>query len=311
MGRSPEAAATISLPRTFESRRRSSCRVGVSTDNETELGDIRIGISGWRYPPWRGMFYPPGLPQRRELEYASRHVLDDRDQRLVLLAAAPRALRAVARRDAGRLHFQRQGPRFITHMLKLRNSEQALANFFASGIANLGDKLGPILWQLPPTFRFDRERLAHFLALAAARYRRSRGARAPAQRQGRRPRARSHSVRAGRCAMRSRSGTRRSSTRRSSTCCAASASHWSSPTPPGKWPYAEDVTADFVYVRLHGDEELYVSGYTDAALARWAERFVAWSAGGAPRRRRAASRIPGRHPARGATFSATLTTTPR
>lgn len=245
------------------------------------LGDIRIGISGWRYPPWRSTFYPPGLPQRRELEYASRHVSTIEINGSFYSLQRPEHYARWRDETPDGFIFSVKGPRFITHMLKLRDSEQALANFFASGIANLGDKLGPILWQLPPTFRFDRERLAHFLASLP---RDTDEAAALARRRNDKVKGRARlafgSCRPLRHALEIRHETFVDEafvdllrSERVALVIADTA---------GKWPYAEDLTADFVYARLHGDEELYVSGYTDAALARWAERFAIWSAGGAP-----------------------------
>jgi uncharacterized protein YecE (DUF72 family) len=253
-------------------------------------GDIRIGISGWRYPPWRGTFYPAGLPQRRELEYASRHVSTIEINGSFYSLQRPEHYARWRDETPDNFIFSVKAPRFITHMLKLRDSEQALANFFASGIANLGDKLGPILWQLPPTFRFDRERLAHFLASLP---RDTDEAAALARRRNDKVKGRARlafgSVRPLRHALEIRHETfvddafvdllRRE---RVALVIADTA---------GKWPYAEDLTADFVYARLHGDEVLYVSGYTDDALARWAARFITWSQGGAPGDARCISRV--------------------
>src|SRR5437867_6528585 len=130
---------------------------------KAKAGEIRIGISGWRYAPWRGTFYPPHLPQRRELEYASRHVSTIEINGSFYSLQRPEHYARWHDETPDGFIFSVKGPRFITHMLKLRDTEQALANFFASGIANLGGKLGPILWQLPPILRFDPERLARFL----------------------------------------------------------------------------------------------------------------------------------------------------
>jgi uncharacterized protein YecE (DUF72 family) len=254
-------------------------------------GDIRIGISGWRYPPWRGTFYPTGLPQRRELEYASRHVSTIEINGSFYSLQRPEHYARWRDETPDGFIFSVKGPRFITHMLKLRDSEQALANFFASGIANLGDKLGPILWQLPPTFRFDRERLAHFFASLP---RDTDEAAALARRRNDKVKGRAR-LAFGPCRPLRHALEIRHETfvdeafvdllrhERVALVVADTA---------GKWPYAEDLTADFVYARLHGDEVLYVSGYTDIALARWAKRFVAWSDGRAPGDARCISRFP-------------------
>ena len=244
-------------------------------------GEIRVGISGWRYPPWRGVFYPPDLPQRRELEYASRHMSTIEINGSFYSLQRPEYYAQWRDETPEGFIFSVKGPRFVTHMLKLRNCEQAVANFFASGIANLRDKLGPILWQLPPTFRFDREVLANFLASLP---RDTDEASALARRRNEKVKGRARLAfgpcRPLRHALEIRHPTfvdeafvdllRRE---RVALVVADTA---------GKWPYAEDVTADFVYARLHGDEVLYVSGYGDVALARWADRFMAWSRGSAP-----------------------------
>ena len=254
-------------------------------------GRIRIGISGWRYPPWRGTFYPPGMPQRRELEFASRYVSTIEINGSFYSLQRPEHYARWRDETPDGFIFSVKGPRFITHMLKLRDSEQALANFFASGIANLGDKLGPILWQLPPILRFDHERLAVFLASLP---RDSDEAAALARRRNDKVKGRARLAfgpcRPLRHALEIRHETFVDESlidllrsERIALVIADTA---------GKWPYAEDMTSDFVYARLHGDEVLYVSGYTDEALARWARRFIAWSNGSAPGDARCISRLP-------------------
>lgn len=241
-------------------------------------GVIRVGLSGWRYAPWRGTFYPRGLPQRRELEYASRCFSTIEINGSFYALQRPEYYARWRDETPDGFVFSVKGPRFITHMLKLRGVEQALANFFASGIANLGDKLGPILWQLPPILRFDAERLEGFLASlprdtdAAAALARRRNAKVKG-----RARLSFGTARPLRHALEVRNDTFFDASfidllRRQSVALVVADT-------AGKWPYAEDVTADFVYVRLHGDRELYVSGYADVALVRWANRIVAWSEG--------------------------------
>ena len=116
---------------------------------------IRIGISGWRYPPWRGRFYPPGWPQRRELEYASRVVSTIEINGSFYSLQTPASYRRWRDETPAGFIFAIKGGRFITHNKRLRDVEIPLANFFASGVLALNEKLGPILWQLPPSFRFD------------------------------------------------------------------------------------------------------------------------------------------------------------
>src|SRR5438309_3742059 len=128
-------------------------------------GQIRIGISGWRYAGWRGVFYPPGLVQRRELEYASRAIPTIEINGSFYSLQRPECYEAWYRETPADFVFAVKGGRYITHMLKLRNAQTALANFFASGIFNLREKLGPFLWQLPPNLGFHPEPLEAFLAM--------------------------------------------------------------------------------------------------------------------------------------------------
>ena len=129
------------------------------------MGQIRIGISGWTYPPWRGRFYPKGWPQHRELEYAARQVSSIEINGSFYSLQRPESYRAWYEATPEGFVFSIKGSRFITHMKRLKDVETPLANFFASGVLRLAEKLGPFLWQFPPNFRFDRERLRKFFAL--------------------------------------------------------------------------------------------------------------------------------------------------
>ncbi|MBC7292042.1 MAG: DUF72 domain-containing protein [Actinotalea sp.] len=243
------------------------------------MGEVRIGISGWRYAPWRGVFYPPGLPQRRELEHAASLLSTVEINGSFYALQRPESYVAWAAATPDDFLFAVKGGRFITHMLKLTRPETALANFFASGVLALGPKLGPFLWQLPPVLRFDRERLtAFFRALprtttAAAAL----GAQHDARLEGR--------------ALTTTDADRPLrhvlEVRHESFACAAAVDLLREhdvglvvADTAGRWPLLEDVTSDLVYVRLHGAEELYVSGYDDASLGRWAEKIRRWSAAG-------------------------------
>jgi uncharacterized protein YecE (DUF72 family) len=241
-------------------------------------GTIRIGISGWRYEPWRGVFYPPTLRQQDELAYASRRLSSIEINGSFYSLQRPQYYAQWHDETPPGFVFSVKGGRFITHMLKLRNVEAALANFFASGIANLGEKLGPFLWQLPPMLAYDRERLRSFFDLLP---RNSDQASALARRRNDKVKGRARLAYGANRPLRHALEVRHPSfetpefvellrEHRIALVVADTA---------GKWPYAEDVTADFVYARLHGDKELYVSGYTPRALARWAERIRAWAAG--------------------------------
>src|SRR5690606_17566650 len=243
------------------------------------MGAIRIGISGWRYPGWRGVFYPSGLPQRRELEYASRVFPTIEINGSFYSLQRPESYRQWHRDTPPGFVFAVKGGRYITHFLKLRDVERPLANFFASGVLALREKLGPLLWQLPPQLAFDEERLEGFLALLP---RDSEAALALARRHDARLAGRVHLA-----IDRKRRLRRAVEIRHESFCNPAFVRllrrHRVAPVvsdSPGHWPLCEDVTADFVYVRLHGHAELYASRYTDRELARWAQRIRAWAAGG-------------------------------
>jgi len=129
------------------------------------MNRFRIGISGWTYPPWRGVFFPKGWPQKRELEYASRQVNSIEINGSFYSLQRPTSYPAWYAATPDDFIFAVKAGRFITHIKRLKNVETPLANFFASGVLCLREKLGPILWQLPPSFRFDPERLAAFFDL--------------------------------------------------------------------------------------------------------------------------------------------------
>ena len=245
------------------------------------MSTIRIGISGWRYEPWRGVFYPKALAQRRELEFASRAFPTIEINGSFYSLQHPDSYESWYRETPPDFVFAIKGGRYITHLLRLRNADRAIANFFASGIFNLREKIGPFLWQFPPQFRYDEERFEAFFrmlprdlgeALCLARRR-------DARMTGRCRLAIHDNIRL-RHAVEIRHGSfvdERfvAQLRRHGIALVVADT-------AGRWPYFEDVTADFMYLRLHGDAELYVSGYTDAALERWAERIRAWAAGAEP-----------------------------
>lgn len=243
---------------------------------------IRIGISGWRYSGWRGVFYPEGLAQKRELEFASRAVdtieingshysLQSVDSYLSWHDATPRGFT-----------FSVKGPRYLTHMLRFRDetARPAMANFFASGVLALREKLGAFLWQFPPNFAFVPDSFEALLALlpadfdAAARFARQHDARVKNPwfdvDVNRRIR---HAI----------------EIRHPSFCTPEfvtllrkyKAALVISDSTAG-WPYGEDVTSDFVYLRLHGSETLYGGAYADAALERFASRIDRWAHGCEP-----------------------------
>lgn len=128
-------------------------------------GKVRIGLSGWTYKGWRGVFYPPKLPQRRELEFAAERFSSIEINGTFYGLQKPDAFARWRDATPDDFVFAIKGSRFITHMLKLKDVRQALSNFLASGLLRLGPKLGPILWQFPPQMRFNPERFEAFLAM--------------------------------------------------------------------------------------------------------------------------------------------------
>lgn len=243
-------------------------------------GSIRIGISGWSYGSWRGDFYPDGLPRTRELGYAVAHFDSIEVNRTFYSLVRPTAFRSW--RDVAPTGFRWavKGSRFITHTKRLGDVVVPLANFLASGVAVLGPTLGPILWQLPATLRFDANRIERFLDLlprdgsAMARLARRHDERVPTPdlsgidgarrvRHALEPRHPSFFV----------PEMVRIARRHGLALAFSDAS---------RWPYTEELTAGFVYLRLHGPDDLYSSRYSPAALSRWADRVVAWASGEEP-----------------------------
>jgi len=237
----------------------------------SDRAEARVGISGWVYPPWRGVFYPKGVRQADELEYASRHVTSIEVNGSFYSLQRPanwvRWLEAVPDDFA----FAVKGPRFVTHIKRLGDVDAPLANFLASGLLALGTKLGPVLWQLPPNLQFDEGLLDAFLsrlprthgdAAALARHRDRRMAgrtayalAAPADRVLR------HAVEVRHPSFETDAWRSLLERHRVASVTADTA---------GRYPRLDWVTADFAYARLHGDTELYTSGYDEEGLDRWA-----------------------------------------
>ncbi len=235
-----------------------------------------VGISGYDYPRWRDRFYPAGLPRRRWLEFASRTFDSIELNGTFYSLKSPEVFRRwAAEVPDDDFVFAVKGSRFITHDLKLRRAEIALGNFYASGILALGNKTGPFLWQLPATYGFDAERLDEFMRMLP---RDSAEGETVACRHDARLRRGALTKSAARVRYRHAFEVRHPSyftsdfydLLREHRCAFVVADT------AGRFGYAEEVTADFVYVRLHGSQELYVSGYTDDELDAWARRIRRW-----------------------------------
>jgi uncharacterized protein YecE (DUF72 family) len=254
--------------------------------------EVRIGISGWRYAPWRRKFYPESLRQKDELAYAASKFSTVEINGTFYSLQRPESFAAWHDTVPDDFVFAVKGARYITHMLKLRNVEKPLANFFAQGILALKAKLGPVLWQLPPNFGFNPEKLAAFFDLLPRSHKE---ALALARRHDEKVRGRTllkvGADRPIRHALEIRHDSFRAAEfisllRRHDIALVVADTV--------EWPLLMDATSDFVYVRLHGSRQLYASGYGPGALDRWAARIRDWTAGreaegehaGTPARRR-------------------------
>jgi uncharacterized protein YecE (DUF72 family) len=245
------------------------------------MSQFRIGISGWTYAPWRGVFYPKGLVQKKELEYASRQLNSIEINGTFYSLQKPASYRKWVDETPDDFIFSVKGPKYITHMKKLIDVQTPLANFFASGVLLLGKKFGPILWQFPPWWHYDEEKLEQFLEML------------PRTTEKAAELASDHTLK-------NKDGFWTEAVTNKKLQYAFEPRHQSFFTESfirllrkhnaalvfadsaGKWPFAEDLTADIVYIRLHGSKELYASGYTDEELDRWAERIKLWTKGKEP-----------------------------
>lgn len=239
------------------------------------MGEQRIGVSGWAYPPWRKVFYPKGVRQRDELSFASRLFNSIEVNASFYSLLHPDTCAAWYKDTPDDFLFAVKGSRFITHMKRLKNVDIALSNFFASGLLLLEEKLGPILWQLPPNLPFEVKRLEAFLE------RLPRTTKAAAKLAG------EHDYRVDGRAVTTIKADRplryafevRHPTFLGATFPRLMKAHdvaVSVADTAGTWPQIDEHTADFTYVRLHGDSELYTSGYSASALRKWAAKIKAW-----------------------------------
>lgn len=242
---------------------------------------IHIGISGWKYAPWRGTFYPDDLPQRRELEYASGKLSTIEINGTFYSLQKPASFQAWHDQTPDDFVFSIKGNRYLTHVTRIAAPEKPLANFFASGVLKLGEKLGPFLWQFPPSFRYDKDRLRHFFELLP---RNTHDATVLARSHDSTVKGRASVTSCADIALRHAIEIRHASFEneefiellRDHNIALVVADT------AGKWPFIEDITSDFIYIRLHGDKKLYESGYTDEAINEWARKIRRWSKGGNP-----------------------------
>ena len=218
-------------------------------------GAIRIGIGGWVFPPWRGTFYPKGLRQADELAHASRQVTAIEINGTFYRTQTPASFKKWRDEAPDDFVFSLKGPRFLTHRKELASAEPFMQRFFDSGFLEMGEKLGPILWQFAPFQQFDAADFAAFLKLLPAEL--------------------------GGCAIRHVVEVRHDSFRtpefidllrehRVAVALVDDAKH----------PAFEDLTADFAYLRLRRCAESEPTGYPQDDLDRWANQLRAWSEAG-------------------------------
>ena len=249
----------------------------IMRERRAAAGRIWIGTSGWSYPGWDRRFYPAGLRRQSALAYNARQFNAVEVNGSFYGLLRPQTYAAWSEQTPPIFLFAVKGSRFITHNKKLRDVEVPLANFLASGVLRLGRKLGPIVWQLAESTRFDAARMAAFFELlprdtfAAARL---------AQRHDHRLDGRSWTQAERRRPVRHAIEVRGTTflvpefvrlARRYGVAIVISDAP--------DWPLVEELTTGFVYLRLHGAEKKYASRYDDRALDRWASRIRAWSTG--------------------------------
>lgn len=241
-------------------------------------GTVRIGISGWRYKPWRSVFYPKGLAQKNELAYVAERMDSVEINGSFYALQTPASYVRWAAEVPENFVFAVKGSRYLTHLLRLRNAGTALPNFFASGLLALGPKLGPILWQLPPNLAFEPDVVRSFLSVlprtttAAVEFARSHDERLDGRTwlQSDAERPIRHCVEVRHPSFDCDEFVELMREQDAGIVVADSAGHF---------PQLFAVSSDFVYVRLHGAQELYVSGYPEESLQEWAARIDGWRTG--------------------------------
>ncbi|WP_294320995.1 DUF72 domain-containing protein [uncultured Sphingomonas sp.] len=218
---------------------------------------IRIGIGGWSFPPWRGTFYPDKLAQKRELEFASRAVTAIEINATYHGTQKPASFANWAATAPDGFVFAVKASKYCTNRKVLAEAGESIERFIGSGIAELGDKLGPILWQFMATKKFDADDFAAFLSLLPDTHA------GVALRHAVQVRHESFAVPAF-VDMARKAGV--------AIVHADSADY----------PAIADVTGDFTYARLENAQEHVATGYDDAALDRWADAARTWASGGVP-----------------------------
>jgi len=222
-----------------------------------KAGKIRLGIGGWTFAPWRGVFYPDKLPQAKELSYAASNLTSIEINGTYYGSQKPASYRKWASEVPDGFVFSLKGPRFATNRRVLAEAGDSIKRFYDSGVLELGDHLGPVLWQFAPTKKFDEADFGAFLELL------------PRELDGRALR---HVV----------------EVRHDSFCTpdfVALLRQFEIPvvfSEHATYPAIADVIGDFVYARLQKGSDDIKTGYPPKALDAWAKRFETWAGGGEP-----------------------------
>jgi uncharacterized protein YecE (DUF72 family) len=240
-----------------EAGAKSPAKLPAKAPTKAGSGTIRIGIGGWTFAPWRGVFYPDKLTQAKELSYAASKLTSIEINGTFYGSQKPESFRKWASEVPDDFVFSLKGPRFATNRRVLAEAGESVQRFYDSGVLELGDKLGPVLWQFAPTKKFDPSDFGAFLDLL------------PREIDGRRLR---HVV----------------EVRHDSFCVPefiALLRQFNTPvvfSEHATYPAIADVTADFVYARLQKGDDSIETCYPPKALDAWAKRLASWAAGGEP-----------------------------
>lgn len=221
------------------------------------MAEIRVGVGGWTYEPWRESFYPSDLPKGRELQYASRKLTSIEINGTFYRGQSPATFRKWADETPDDFVFSLKAHRVTTNRKDLSDAKSAIDRFIETGPLELGDRLGPILWQLAPTKRFNADEIEAFLAYL------------PRESGGRRLR---HAIEARHASFRDPGFVELARKYGAATVFAHSE----------KYAELYDVTGDFIYLRMQECRSEEPTGYSPADIAKWAQRIKNWASGGVP-----------------------------
>lgn len=224
----------------------------------TKQGNIYVGIGGWTYEPWRGEFYPKGLPQAKELSYAAERLTSIEVNGTFYGTMKPASFRKWASETPDDFVFSLKGPRYAVNRRVLSEAGDSIKRFLESGVTELGKKLGPLLWQFAPSKKFDEADFGAFLELLPDKF------------DGHTLR---HVVEVRNDSFKTPAFI---ALCRKANVAICYAEH-------DTYTEIADITGDFVYARLQKGDETLKAGYSPKALDAWAERAKTWASGGAPK----------------------------